>query len=76
MQSSGTVNVAESFSRSEIVTEVKSSGCTFNEPLPDVKLQQLSHKNFSDDTMKKVKWVTKMYRDWRAYLHSCGLQKN
>ena len=33
-------------------------------------LEDLSHKNFSPDTMKKVKWVTKMYRDWRNYRHS------
>ena len=37
---------------------------TFKTPLEDEKLQELSHKNFSLDTMKKVKWALKMYCEW------------
>ena len=33
----------------------------------------LSHKNFSADTMKQICWVRKMYREWRAHRHLCGL---
>ena len=50
------------------------SGCKFNVPLDDQSLQDLSHKNFAPDTMKKVRWVTKMYRDRRNYRHSLGLE--
>ena len=46
----------------------------FNEPLPDHALAQLSNKNFSDETMRKVKWARKMYNDWRAYRHGLGLE--
>ena len=28
-------------------------------------LKSLGQKNFSDETNKKIHWVTKMYRDWR-----------
>ena len=50
------------------------SGRTYNTPLPKDELVCLSHKNFSDETMKKVRWVTKMYRDWRSYRHSNGFE--
>ena len=46
----------------------------FNTPLDDKALVSLSWKNFSDETMKKVQWVTKMYSDWRSFRHSEGLQ--
>ena len=46
----------------------------FREPLPQDLLLSLSHKNFSDETMKKVNWVKKMYKDWRIYRHSLGLE--
>ena len=39
----------------------------YNVPLKESDLQDLGHKNFSPETMKKVKWVTGMYRDWRNY---------
>ena len=29
-------------------------------------MTDLMHKNFSDETNKKIKWVTKMYREWRV----------
>ena len=50
------------------------SGRTFNAPLPDEDLVDLSHKNFSPETLKKVRWVTKMYREWRNYRHASGFQ--
>ena len=28
-------------------------------------MRKMSRKKFSDETMKKVKWVVKMYREWR-----------
>ena len=59
--------VEESFPSSDNASERSSiaSVQTFKTPLEDEKLQELSHKNFSLDTMKKVKWVLKMYCEWR-----------
>ena len=45
---------------------VKSS-CSFKKPLDDEKMEDLRYKNFSPETMKKVKWAVTMYRDWRNY---------
>ena len=42
-------------------------GHKFHEPLSQDDLTDLSHKNFSDETMKKVRWVKKMFSDWREY---------
>ena len=39
----------------------------FNIPLKEEVLEELGHKNFAPDTMKKVKWAVKMYRDWRNF---------
>ena len=39
----------------------------FNIPWASEDSDGLKHKTFSPDTMKKVKWVTKMYREWRNY---------
>ena len=47
----------------------------FNAPLHGEDLVQLAHKSFSEDTMRKVRWATKMYRDWRNYRHSQGLEQ-
>ena len=47
----------------------------FKAPLHDVELAHLSHKNFSDETMKQVRWVRKMYREWCTYRHSNGFDK-
>ena len=41
------------------------SGHSFHEPLKQEELQSLGYKNFAPDTMKKVRWVTKMYHEWR-----------
>ena len=40
---------------------------TFNEPLKTEDLEELAHKNFSPETLKKIKWVTKMFHEWRTY---------
>ena len=45
----------------------------FHQPLKDKELEDLSHKNFAPDTMKKVKWAVDMFRNWRNYCHSNGL---
>ena len=37
-------------------------GQDFKEPLSDEDLVELSHKNFSEETMKQIRWVPKMYR--------------
>ena len=47
--------------------------CNFKEPLPKEELAHLSHKNFSEETLKQVQWVRKMYREWRSYRNSQGL---
>ena len=41
-----------------------SSGCRYNFPLDYESFEALSHKNFSEETMKKIHWVRKMYGDW------------
>ena len=49
---------------------IASSQRSFKAPLEADKLQTLSHEKFSDETMKKVKWATTMYNDWRLYRNS------
>ena len=44
----------------------------FHQPLKDKELEDLSHKNFAPDTMKKVKWAVDMFRNWRNYCHNNG----
>ena len=46
----------------------------FKEPLTGDALTEMSHKNFSSETMKKVRWVRKMYREWHQHQHERGLQ--
>ena len=46
----------------------------FNELLSKEVLSELSHKNFAPETLKKVRWVHKMYREWRAHRHGMGLE--
>ena len=46
----------------------------FNDPLPNEALSELSHKNFSPETLKKVRWVHKMYHKWRDHRHGFGLE--
>ena len=36
-------------------------------------LDGLSQKNFSDETLHKIRWVVKMYREWKNYRHSLGI---
>ena len=36
---------------------------SFNKPLGDKEMEVLSHKDFSKETKKKMKWVLKMYDD-------------
>ena len=43
-------------------------------PLLEEDLNELTHKNFATETMKKIRWATKMYCDWREYHHSQGLE--
>ena len=50
------------------------SSCTFHEPLPKENLIAMSHKTFSDETKKKIRWAVKMYGQWRGYFHHLGLE--
>ena len=50
------------------------SSRSFNYPLSDSDMTKLSLKVFSPETMKKVRWAVKMYREWRDHRHSLGLQ--
>ena len=49
--------------------------CGFKAPLHENQLMELSHKNFSPETMKKVRWAVKMYHEWRAHCHGLGLER-
>ena len=70
---SGSENCVISMPDSGISTQMPSTLSTvgtlrpFKTPLKQVELEDLSHKNFSEVTMKKVKWAVNMYRDWRNY---------
>ena len=67
----------ESVSEEKLTSEaIVSNVRSFNLPLKTEDLQEMSNKKFSDETMKKVNWVIKMYRDWHNYRHSLpNLQK-
>ena len=40
---------------------------SYHEPLKSDGMDVLSRKKFSDETNKKIAWVTKMYCDWRIH---------
>ena len=46
----------------------------FKTPLGSEALLSYTRKKFSDETMKKVNWVVKMFTEWREFRHSHGLQ--
>ena len=48
---------------------------TYNAPLQKEILDDLSHKNFSPDTMKKVKWVRNMYVTLRNHRNTSGVEQ-
>ena len=52
-----------------------SSSRSFKTPLCDVELEELSHKNFAPDTVKKIKWAVKMYREWRNNRNGGGIEQ-
>ena len=47
----------------------------FKIPLKNEILEELSHKNFAPETVQKINWAIKMYRDWRNYRHSHGYEQ-
>ena len=55
---------------------ISSSQRKFHAPLSDKKLESMSHKNLSEDTMKKVNWVVRMYCDWRMHRNTGGDDKS
>ena len=38
--------------------------------MKDDDLKDLGHKNFSPETMKKVRWMLNMFHDWRQFRES------
>ena len=44
--------------------------------MDDVALENLSQKNFSDETLKKVSWVKNMFQHWREFRNSCDDLQN
>ena len=66
----------ESLQICQTCEKVTSNRCAFEAPLHMDKLRNLSCKNFLDDPMKKVKWATKIYGEWRDHHHSLGLEIN
>ena len=67
----GTTQFSEHVAFSETVAETQfyapSTARLYNVPLDENTLEDLTHKNFAPETMKKIRWVTKMYREWRNY---------
>ena len=49
---------------------------SFHEPLPSEEMVTLSRKKFSDETNKKIRWVTHMYYDWRMFRNGSSDLKN
>ena len=47
-----------------------SSQRSFHDPLDPDEFNDLGFKNFSPETMKKVRWVKKMFTEWRNYRNS------
>ena len=47
-----------------------STQCSYHTPLKELQIGDLSRKNFSPETQKKMKWVVGMYTDWRNYRNS------
>ena len=45
---------------------------SFHEPLSNEDLNAMSQKKFGDETYKKMRWVLKMYNDWRNFRNSEG----
>ena len=46
---------------------------TYNFPRDTDSLNALGKKKFSDETTKKVKWVCKMYSEWKASRNATGI---
>ena len=49
------------------------SSRTYNFPLDDQTLSSLGRKKFSDETVKKIGWVQRMYSDWREVHNATGI---
>ena len=49
-----------------------SSQRSFHEPLKREVLEELSHKKFAPETMKKINWVVKMFKEWRFNRNQSG----
>ena len=60
---------------SDLNESAVSSQRSFHDPLKEEDLEELCHKNFAPETLKKVKWAVKLYREWRTYrCSSSGLE--
>ena len=51
----------------DIPKPMSSGLLSFNSPLKEEELHELAQKNFSPETLKKVKWALKLFRDWCTY---------
>ena len=40
--------------------------CEYHQPLDSNAMTSLTYKKFSDETAKKIRWVVKMYHEWRV----------
>ena len=49
---------------------------SYKKPLTEEALSNISNKRFSDETMKKVKWVRNMYDDWRQFRNNDSKLRN
>ena len=44
----------------------------YNVPLDDRSLSSMSKKSFSDESLKKIRWVRHMYAEWRMLRNEDG----
>ena len=47
---------------------------SYNFPLDSDTLDNLSKKKFSEETNKKVRWVRKMFSEWRSDRNASGME--
>ena len=65
--SQANVKAEEGLASTSPITGNTEGSWSFKPPLREDQLIELSHKNFALETMKKVRWTRKMYREWLQY---------
>ena len=48
---------------------------SYNAPLDDMSLDRMTKKTFSDESLKKIHWVRRMYSQWRDVRNTSGNQE-